>query len=878
MPNPGRVLVIDDDPEIHRILRLQLSTIGYEVASANDGQQGLDLLETGRFHVVILDLMLPGISGMEVLQRIREREFDVEVIVLTAYASLESAVEALRLGAYDYITKPFAAEVVRSAVERAMEKQQLALRLSTIYDLSQRLALMEDVEQVARIMLDAVRHLMGFGVCNLWLVDEQRGDLYRLMACGPPDDGGGDVPYRLLLDGERGITVAAARSGELVYVADVGDDPRYVAIGPACRSELAIPLKVGGRVIGVLNVESMEADAFRPDDIRLLSTLASQAAVAIQNAMLHEEARRRAAELAAIIKAGQTIVSTLNLNEVVERVLAEARTILEAEGVSVLMYDDETDELVFTASVGLASDVLVGIRMPSDTGIAGWVLKTKKAALVQDTQSDPRFYDRIDDLTGLSTRSLLAVPLVCKGKTIGVLEAVNREEEPFDEHDLDLLSALASSAAIAIENARLHEETVRRLAESRVLQEVTLAASSTLDFDQVLTRTIQAIHDTLQVDYLVFALPDESGDFLRVHSSLIGFVPPSDKYLRLPMDGSACGRVYTSGRPELVEDLAGTSHYFEETPGVRSILVVPVQLEGRTIAVLGVGSTSPAAFDREDLRMFEAIAAQLGIVMENARLYEAEREQRRLVEQSRAQLVQSEKLAATGRLAASLAHEINNPLQAIHNSLQLMLTFPLEPDEQREYLQMASEEVERLMRLVARMLDFARRPRKGMKPTSLNDVIEKVLTLCSKYLQHHRVTLRRDLAPDLPPVLANADELSQVFLNLILNAVDAMPEGGTLRVSSRLMGDGRLEVTFSDTGHGIPPEHLDRIFEPFFTTKENGSGLGLTVSHSVIERHGGEISVRTLEGEGTTFTVRLPAAAEGDDEAWTGGDGDDRGD
>jgi len=312
----------------------------------------------------------------------------------------------------------------------------------------------------------------------------------------------------------------------------------------------------------------------------------------------------------------------------------------------------------------------------------------------------------------------------------------------------------------------------------------------------------------------------------------------------------------------LVEDLTQGSHYFQETPGLRSLLAVPVKVEGKVIAVLGAGSVRPSAFTEDDLRMFEAIAAQLGIVMENARLYEAERELRRLVEQSRVQLVMSERLAATGRLAASLAHEINNPLQAVHNSLQLMLSFPLDPEEQREYLQIAADEVKRLMGLVARVLDFARRPRRGLKSVQLNDLIERALALCSKYLQHHRIQVRRDLTPDLPRVQANPDELSQVFLNLILNAADAMPDGGTLHITSYPTEDGRVAVSFTDTGHGVPEENLERIFEPFFTTKEEGAGLGLSVSRDIVRRHGGEMRVQSVEGEGATFTVLLPIAAK----------------
>lgn len=259
--------------------------------------------------------------------------------------------------------------------------------------------------------------------------------------------------------------------------------------------------------------------------------------------------------------------------------------------------------------------------------------------------------------------------------------------------------------------------------------------------------------------------------------------------------------------------------------------------------------TAELARSNEELR---------AIAIENARLFEAEREQRRQVEQSQAQLVRSEKLAATGRLAASLAHEINNPLQIIHNSLQLLLTLPFGPDKQQEYLQIANEEVKRLMDIVTRILDSARTSRQKRQATDINDAVEKALALTAKYLQHNQITLQQDLMPDLPPVAAAPDELGQVFLNLVLNAVDAMPHGGVLHVSSRLSDDGHLAVAFTDNGRGIPPEHLGHIFEPFFSTKEGGTGLGLSISYDVVERHKGDLVVESVPGEGATFTVWLP--------------------
>jgi signal transduction histidine kinase/DNA-binding response OmpR family regulator len=686
MANPDKILVVDDDPEICKLLTMSLSPLGYEVTSASDGFQALEQIETERFNVLILDILLPHLNGIEVLKRVREQGFEMEVIVLTAYASLKTAIEAVRLGAYDYITKPCKGEVIRSTVRRALEKQHLATRLAAVYDLSREMALLLDADQVIRAVLDIAGRALEFGICDLWLVDEERDELYLPRAQ--------EATHRLSLKDETGITATVARSGEPLYVPDVQEDPRYAAMETANRSELAVPLKVKDRVIGVLSVASAEVDAFTPEDEQLLSTLSAQAAVAIENAWLYQEERRRAGELAVLNKVGQAITSTLDLDEVLTLVMTEVRAMLGVEAASVLLHDAEHDELIFTADAGPATETLVGTRMPATMGIAGWVMQEGRQVLVDDVRDDLRFYDGIDAVTGLTTRSLLAMPLVHKGRVIGVIEAINKADGVFDKYDQNLLSTLAGSAAVAIENARL---------------------------------------------------------------------------------------------------------------------------------------------------------------------YEAEQEQRRLVEQSQAQLVQSEKLAATGRLAASLAHEINNPFQAIHNSLQIMLNFSLEPEEQREYLQTAEEEVERLIDLTDRILDFARRPQRKMELTNLNDVIEKTLALADKYFQHRNILLQRDLSPDLPDTLAASDELGQVFLNLVINAVDAMPEGGNLRVSSYLAEDGRRAVTFSDTGCGIPHEHLDRIFEPFFSTKEGGTGLGLSVSYSEVERHGGDITVQSTEREGTTFTVWLPA-------------------
>lgn len=222
-------------------------------------------------------------------------------------------------------------------------------------------------------------------------------------------------------------------------------------------------------------------------------------------------------------------------------------------------------------------------------------------------------------------------------------------------------------------------------------------------------------------------------------------------------------------------------------------------------------------------------------------------------------VLRTERLAAMGRLAAALAHEVNNPLQGIGSSLELALDFPLEEAEREEYLQTVRQEIERLMHLTSRVLDFARPPQVERRPTCAAEVVRHALTLAGKQLQHRHIQVDVDLPADLPPVLASADHLAQVFLNLIINAIDAMPGGGKLSVVAGLAGD-RIEVSFADSGPGIAPEVLATIFEPFYTTKQNGTGLGLSISHSIIQQHNGTITARNAAGGGAVFTVCLPLA------------------
>lgn len=817
-----RVLLIEDnDTEAAMINEMLVNTKRaiFDLEHAGWLSSGLEWLSEQSADVILLDLMLPDSKGMETFTRVYEQAPSIPIIVMSGLDDEGLAVDAVREGAQDYLVKgdvdgKLLARSIRYAIERKQAEEEL--KFSRDYYRAIINGLHDQVLVIDRDYRITDANTIFLEEENLPREEIIGRPCYEVRKqCSDPrgDTDGNCIAQKVWEAGQplRATQTFTSPDGALQWL--------DVAASPLCNAK--------GQITNVVT-------AYRDVTFE----------------------RRLENRLEGVHILGRALVLTNDRRQIVQVAMDAARLLSQIPKCELWLLDragkmvTHWEHVQETYVVERETFPLDGEENPIPLA-----LQSDEPIYIPDTLKDtPCIKVRPE------TRSILCFPLRIKDKRLGVLSSQSDKPNAFDVIDQRLLATLADYTALALENAYLYGETNKRLAETRALKEVMLASASTLDFDKVLERTIQAIYQVLDIEHIGFALPNESEDELLIHPSLITAAALSDDELQIPIENSVTGRVYTTGQSVLISDTKEASKYFACIPDVRSELAVPIKVGGRIVAILNAESSQKSVFSRDDLRLFEAIAAQLSIVLHNVELYEAEREQRKLVEQSQAQLVQSAKLAATGRMAASLAHEINNPLQAIHNSLQIMLSFPLEPNEQNEYLEMADEEVERVIKMVGRMLDFARRPEREMKSIDLNTVIEKTLVLSNKYLQHRHVTLWKDLAADLPPVLAAPGELGQVFLNLVLNAVDAMPKGGELRVSSQWAENGQLAVEFTDSGCGIPPEYRDRIFDPFFSTKEESTGLGLSISYNVVKRHNGEITVESRVGKGTTFTVWLPMA------------------
>jgi signal transduction histidine kinase len=477
--------------------------------------------------------------------------------------------------------------------------------------------------------------------------------------------------------------------------------------------------------------------------------------------------------------------------------------------------------------------VLLDVMMPGEDGFR--ILGRMKA--------DPQLGQTpVILITGLDS-----IPSKTRGLQMGADDYIIK---PFDPQEL------MARLGVVLRIRRTEQMLRRRNQELAALDEINRMVSSSLDLDEVLVSALEGLGRLIETDAMALVLNDEESQSWVVRTARV----VQGVWLEgrvIPVDDVVVHEAMVDGRSVLRK--ATRDSFWNEALGLASldILCVPLVKREEVMGALVV-LKQDAGLDEDYILLMEHLAATVSVALQNARLFQDLESFAEEVERSQNQLIQAEKMAAVGRLAASLAHEINNPLQAIQNSLHLALHPGLDEVKRREFLEMAQQEVARLVQIVRRMLDFYR-PSSAMQPLDVNRPVDDALAIAGKRLQQSRVEVVARLAPNLVPVRGAPNQLTQVFLNIIINAVDAMPNGGMLWVGTAYHAERKqVVVAFRDSGPGIALEMREHMFEPFHTSKSTGTGLGLAISYGIIERHGGAIEVESPPGGGTTFIVRLP--------------------
>lgn len=538
----------------------------------------------------------------------------------------------------------------------------------------------------------------------------------------------------------------------------------------------------------------------------------------LRTQQLEKQLHRQSRQLAALNRISQAVAATLETSQVYTTAIRGVDAVLEVEMAAVLIMEGGK---LHCQNVGHYKGAIPAHIFPSSEkgdGVLGLSWSEQQTICVNDVASDSRYNPAHDSPIGYYVKSMLATPLTVRGRTVGVLAAYNKRGGDFTEIDFDLFSSLASSVSEAIENAWLFQRIRQRHQEL-------LEGRNTL---QALIDGIPNPIYTISDDWQLVGVNKTKADQLGVTSdSLVGRI---------------CYRVFYD-REEPCEHCAVARTLNEKVERHWSVRWLGEDHLPREWAV----SAYPIPGK-------QASSARAVLVWQD------KTEERRL-ENS---LMQAGKLAAIGQLAAGVAHEINNPLTAINaNAQMLKMVMPVE-DENFESVDLIVRAGERAAKVVRGLLDFARQEQYSFTSGDVNESLQEALDLVRYQLQTSNITINKQFDDSLPLIVASWEHLKSVWLNLLLNARDALLQAHgdpTLDISTRGREDGQsIQVVVHDNGKGMTSAETAHIFEPFYTTKGpgQGTGLGLATCHRIIEQHGGEITVASKPGEGTTFLITLP--------------------
>ncbi|MGA3116646.1 MAG: GAF domain-containing protein [Syntrophobacteraceae bacterium] len=678
--------------------------------------------------------------------------------------------------------------------------------LTSILKINQLLALPVSIDNVLSAIVEESQRIFDFTRVAIFIINKEARLLERKYLIGfVPIEVEKTMNRPPHLDKHPCSETLVANTGQTVYIPDRLNDPRITPIDLKMDlfwkrvSTIGAPLRIEQDIIGVLEGDTTDRPLhLSPQEIDLFTFFANQASIIIENARLQDQNRKKIQQLLLLQEVTKKSSLTFDVNELIDNIAISALRLTNARSCLVFMCNENGKYLKQVAGSGepVLENELVGLG----EGIVGDVATAGLPRIIHDARKESGSSDP-------HARSQLVVPIATDNKVKGVISAYSDRISAFSKSDLEILSIMASHAAVLFQNAALYEQ----LSMEKDRAENILESS----YDGILTLSgtgvIQSVNRRTEQLFEIEKKSMVGKSISEIENDNVEKVLDMALRKRLPYGRFESGFVRQSGEDSILE-----------------IAISPLK--------------RVAGADAEWMILFRDITES---------------------KKSEEVIRRMERLSALGEFSAGIAHEIRNPLSAIKLNLQMLSKRMDREPESLEKISDSLEGIVRIDKLIRSVLNFARPTMPRFKKDSVQRVLRETVDVMKLHLKRKKISVSVDIAPTVPPISFDEDQIRQVFLNLLSNAMEAMPDGGKIKITGSMNGNasgknGLFRLIISDNGIGIRREVVPKIFDPFFTTKPEGTGLGLSIVHKILEQHRAIVEVESFIGVGTVFKLTFP--------------------